>query len=107
MLRRRLHSALGLSSQLTSRYGLENSVGFVNGPEWRASSEVSGGETVSCAIAGPRRVTLMCESGSRLALSILPTEISREYGAGLPATCILIHTAACLPAKLRTSVRWD
>jgi hypothetical protein len=80
---------------------------FVLGPEWRASSEVSCGETVSCVIAGPRRVTLVCETESRLALSILPAEISREYGAGLPASCILIHTTACLPAKLRTRVRWD
>jgi hypothetical protein len=80
---------------------------FVLGPEWRASSDVSSGETVSCVIAGPRRVTLVCETESRLALSILPMEISREYGAGLPASCILIHTTTCLPAKLRTRVRWD
>ena len=80
---------------------------FVLGPEWRASSEVSSGETVSCVIAGPRRVTLVCETECRLALSILPAEISREYGAGLPASCILIHTTTCLPAKLRTRVQWD
>ena len=42
---------------------------FVLGPEWRASSEVSSGETVSCVIAGPRRLTLVCEAESRLALS--------------------------------------
>ncbi len=80
---------------------------FVLGPEWRVSPEVTDGEAVSCVIAGPRRVTLVCETASRLDLSILPAEISREYGAGLPATCILIHTMACLPAKLQTSVRWD
>jgi hypothetical protein len=80
---------------------------FVLGPEWRASSEVSSGETVSCVIAGPRRLTLVCETESGLALSILPAEISREYGAGLPASCILIHTTARLPAKLRTRVQWD
>jgi hypothetical protein len=80
---------------------------FVLGPEWLASREVTSGETVSCVIAGPRRVTLVCEAESKLALSILPTEISREYGAGLAASCILIQTTACLPAKLRTRVRWD
>ncbi len=80
---------------------------FVLGPEWRASSEATSGETVSCSIAGPRRLTLVCETESHLALSILPAEISREYGAGLAASCILIHTTACLPAKLRTRVRWD
>jgi hypothetical protein len=80
---------------------------YVLGPAWRASSEMTSGETVSCVIAGPRRVTLGCETESQLMLSILPTEISREYGAALAATCILIHTTACLPAKLRTRVRWD
>jgi Heparinase II/III-like protein/Heparinase II/III N-terminus len=80
---------------------------YVLGPEWRASSEVTSGETVSCVIAGPRRLTLVCETESQLALSILPMEISREYGAALAATCILIHTTACLPARLRTRVRWD
>jgi hypothetical protein len=52
-------------------------------------------------------LTLVCETESGLALSILPAEISREYGAGLPASCILIHTTARLPAKLRTRVQWD
>jgi hypothetical protein len=80
---------------------------FVLGPEWRASCEVSSGETVSCVIAGPRRLRLVCETESRLALSILPAEISREYGAGIRASCILIHTTACLPATLRTRVQWD
>jgi Heparinase II/III-like protein/Heparinase II/III N-terminus len=80
---------------------------FVLGPEWRASSEVTSGDSVSCVIAGPRRVTLACETESGLALSILPVEISREYGAGLATSCILIHTTACLPAELRTRVLWD
>jgi hypothetical protein len=89
----------------TAQHGL--ALRFVLGPEWRAYSEVSSGATVSCVIAGPRRVTLVCETESQLALSILPAEVSREYGAGLRASCILIHTTACLPATLRTRVLWD
>jgi Heparinase II/III-like protein/Heparinase II/III N-terminus len=80
---------------------------FVLGPAWRVSSEVITGETVSCVVAGPRRVTLQCEAQSQLALSVLPAEISREYGAGLPTSCIRIHTTAHLPAKVQTRVRWD
>ena len=80
---------------------------YVLGPEWRVSSEMMTGETVSCVIAGPRRLTLQCEAQSRLALSVLPAEISREYGAGLPTSCIRIHTTAYLPAKVQTRVQWD
>jgi hypothetical protein len=80
---------------------------FFLGPEWRVSSEVMTGETVSCVVGGPRRVTLQCEAQSQLALSVLPAEISREYGSGLPTSCIRIRTTAYLPAKVQTRVQWD
>ena len=80
---------------------------YVVGPEWRVSAEMTNGETVSCIIAGPRRLALECEAAHPLALSVLPAEISREYGAALPATCIQIRTMASLPAKVQTRVRWD
>jgi Heparinase II/III-like protein/Heparinase II/III N-terminus len=80
---------------------------FVLGPEWRASSEMMNGEIVRCQIAGPRKLTLVCEAGSGLALRIQPAEISREYGAVLPASCILIRTTASLPASIRTRVEWE
>jgi uncharacterized heparinase superfamily protein len=80
---------------------------FVLGPEWRVSSEMMNGETVRCEIAGPRRLTLVCEAGSKLALSVQPAEISREYGAVTPTSCILIRTTASLPASIRTRVDWE
>jgi Heparinase II/III-like protein/Heparinase II/III N-terminus len=80
---------------------------FVLGPEWHASSEMMNGETVSCEIAGPRRLTLVCEAGSGLALRVQPAEISREYGAVLPMSCILIRATASVPASIRTSVEWE
>jgi Heparinase II/III-like protein/Heparinase II/III N-terminus len=80
---------------------------FVLGPEWSASSEMMTGETVTCAVGGPRRLSLVCEAQSELRLSVLPVEISREYGSGLPASCIRIHTKSSLPARLQTQVRWD
>ena len=80
---------------------------FVLGPEWSVTAEKITGETVTCAIDGPRRLTLQCEATHALALSVISMEISREYGSGLPASCIHIHTAATLPATLQTRVRWD
>jgi hypothetical protein len=80
---------------------------FILGPEWHVSSERTSGETVTCAIEGPRRITLECEAARPLALSILPAEISREYGAGLRASCIRIRTTARLPARVQTRVRWE
>jgi Heparinase II/III-like protein/Heparinase II/III N-terminus len=80
---------------------------FVLSPEWRVSSEMMNGETVRCEIAGPRRLTLLCEAGSGLALSVQPAEISREYGAATPTSCILIRTTASLPASIRTRVNWE
>jgi hypothetical protein len=80
---------------------------YVLGPEWRVSSEMMDGETVSCIISGPRRLTLQCEGVHGLTLSVMPAEISREYGVALPATCIEIRATVCLPATVQTRVRWD
>jgi Heparinase II/III-like protein/Heparinase II/III N-terminus len=80
---------------------------YVLTPEWRVSSEMMAGSTVSCVIAGPRRLTLLCEAQSPLELSVLPAEISREFGSGLPTSCIRIHTTDCLPARVQTRVQWD
>jgi Heparinase II/III-like protein/Heparinase II/III N-terminus len=80
---------------------------FVLGPEWHVWSEKITGETVVCIIEGPRRLTLTCEAAHLLTLSVLPTEISREYGAGLLTNCLQIQTAARLPAKVQTRVKWD
>jgi hypothetical protein len=80
---------------------------YILGPEWRVSSEMMTGETVGCAIEGPRRLSLHCKSESPLAMVILPAQISREYGAELPASCIRIQTTAWLPAKVQTRVQWD
>jgi uncharacterized heparinase superfamily protein len=82
-------------------------VRFVLGPEWQVSSEMMSGETVVCEIAGPLRLILVCEAGSGLALSVQPAEISREYGAATPTSCILIRTTASLPASIRTRVNWE
>ncbi len=79
---------------------------YVLGPEWRVSSEMTSGETVSCVIEGSRRLTLHCEAAHPLTLSVLPARISREYGSALPVSCIRIHTTACLPAKVHTRVQW-
>ena len=80
---------------------------FVLGPEWCVSPGKITGETVSCVIEGPRRLALTCETAQLLTLSVLPAEISREYGAGLPTNCLQIQTAARLPAKVQTRVKWD
>jgi hypothetical protein len=89
----------------TEKHLLE--LGYILGPEWRVSSEMMTGGTVSCAISGPRRLSLHCEAESPLALMILPAEISREYGTALPASCIRIQTTATLPARVQTRVQWD
>jgi hypothetical protein len=80
---------------------------FVLGPEWQVSSEKNTGEMVSCMIEGPRRLTLTCETAQLLTLSVISTEISREYGAGLSTNCLQIQTAARLPAKVQTGVTWE
>lgn len=80
---------------------------FVLGREWQISSEKITGETVSSIIEGPRRLTLTCETAQLLTLSVIPTEISREYGAGLPTNCLRIQTSARLPARVQTRVTWD
>jgi hypothetical protein len=80
---------------------------FIVGPDWKVSSEMMAGGTISCVIAGPRRITLRCNAESPLLLRVTPTEVSREYGAALAATCIQISTTAHLAAKLQTEVQWD
>jgi Heparinase II/III-like protein len=80
---------------------------IVLAPEWHVSSETAEGETVGCMIEGPRRLSLTCATAQSLRLTMIPVEISREYGAGLPAICLQIQTAAQLPAKVQTRVTWD
>ena len=80
---------------------------YILGPEWRVSSEMMTGEMVCCVIEGSRRLVLQCDAKSSLAMIILPVQISREYGAALPASCIWIQTTACVPARVQTRVRWD
>jgi hypothetical protein len=80
---------------------------YILGPAWRVSSETPAVGKVGCVIAGPRRLSLACEAESPLTLSILPTQISREYGEALPASCIRIQTTVRLPAKVETRVQWD
>ncbi len=80
---------------------------FVLGPAWRVSSEMMSGKTVSCAITGPRRITLQCESETALKVILAPAEISREYGATIPVSSIRIQTTARLPAKVQTRVQWN
>jgi hypothetical protein len=80
---------------------------YILGPEWRVSSERMTGETVGCVITGPKRLTLQCEAAHPLAMSFIPAEISREYGAAIPVSCIRIQTTACLPAKVQTRVQWN
>ncbi len=80
---------------------------FILGPEWTVSSEMMTGEIVSCVIEGPRRIRLQCEAASPLVLTFTPTEVSREFGAALAASCIQIRTEAFLPAKLQTEVQWS
>jgi len=80
---------------------------FILGPEWRADSEMMSGRAVSCVIAGPRQLSLECETVDQLALSILPVEVSREYGSTVPGSCIRIQSRINLPAKLQTRVQWN
>jgi hypothetical protein len=80
---------------------------YILGPEWRVFSEERAGDKVSCVISGPRRLSLACEAESPLAISILPTQISREYGSALAASCIRIQTTASLPASVQTTVQWE
>jgi hypothetical protein len=80
---------------------------FILGPAWRVRPEKMFGEAVSSEITGPRRLNLLCEAESGLAISVQPADISREYGVALPVSCILIQTAANLPARVQTKVQWD
>ena len=58
---------------------------FMLGPEWLAYPEMMTGETVNCIVKGPRQLVLQCEAAHPLALSVMPAQISREYGAVLAA----------------------
>jgi hypothetical protein len=80
---------------------------YILGPHWRVSPERLTGQTVRCVIAGSRRLLLQCEADNPLSLCVLPAEISREYGASLTVSCILIQSTMCLPAKVQTRVQWD
>jgi hypothetical protein len=89
----------------TGRHLLE--LRYILGPEWRVSSEIPTGKTVSCVLEGTRRLTFQCEAADLLTLSVLPAEISREYGASLSTNCIQVQTTASLPAKVQTRVGWE
>jgi hypothetical protein len=80
---------------------------YILGPEWHVSPEDRVGDKVSCVILGPLRLSFTCEAESQLALSVVPTQISREYGSALPASCIRIETTARLPARVQTTVQWE
>jgi hypothetical protein len=80
---------------------------FVLDPGWRATPVLKEGVAVSCILDGPRWLAVMCEAESDLILSLQPVEISREYGASLASSCILIHTTVSLPARIETRVEWD
>ena len=80
---------------------------FVLGPEWLFYPEIMCAEKVTGAIAGPRGLTFLCEAESALDLSVLPVQISREYGAAIDTHCIRIQTSATLPATLETRVQWN
>jgi hypothetical protein len=77
------------------------------GPEWRISAEIIDGPMIQCVIIGPRQLTFACEAPNKLALTVLPATVSREYGESLPASCISVKTTAHLPCLLRTSVIWN
>jgi hypothetical protein len=76
-------------------------------PEWTVTSECSRGTRVGCTVQGARSVDLNCQSDRTLQLEFQSSEISRTYGAALPATRIRIRTAGELPTTLVTTIRWD
>ena len=80
---------------------------YVLGPGWGASSEMMSGETVSCVITGPRRLTFQCHADSALALSVTPAQISRAYGAAVTGELLYPdpNDTACLPATVQTRVQ--
>jgi hypothetical protein len=80
---------------------------FILGPEWLFYPEIMSAEKVTGAIAGPRRLIFLCRAESTLNLSVLPAQISREYGAAVDTHCIRIQTTAKLPATLETRVQWN
>jgi hypothetical protein len=80
---------------------------FILGPEWLVYPEIMTGTRVTCIVKGPRQLRLRCEAESPMALSVMPAQISREYGAVLATTGIRIQTTASLPAKVQTEVQWS
>jgi Heparinase II/III-like protein/Heparinase II/III N-terminus len=75
-------------------------------PEWTVSSECSSGPSVGCTVRGVRAVDLNCQSDRALQLELQSSEISRTYGAALPATRIRIRTSGELPTTLVTTIHW-
>ncbi len=81
---------------------------YILGPEWRVSSEMMSGETVSCAIAGPRRLSLECEAESPAGAEH-PTRCRSRGNMALcyPRVVSRSKLRRCLPAKVQTRVQWD
>jgi hypothetical protein len=100
-------NALVVLDELTGQEKHLLELQYILGPEWQVFSEERAGVKVGCVISGPRRLSLACEAESPLALTIAPTQISREYGAALPASCVRIQTTAQLPARVQTRVQWE
>jgi hypothetical protein len=101
------HNALVVLDELTGQEMHLLELRYVLGPQWQVISEERAGEKVGCVISGPRRLSLACEAESPLVLTVVPTQISREFGAALPASCIQIQTTARLPARVQTWVQWE
>lgn len=80
---------------------------FQVAPEWTVSSECSSGPSVGCTVRGVRAVDLNCQSDRALQMELQSSEISRTYGAALPATRIRIRTSGELPTTLITTIRWE
>jgi hypothetical protein len=80
---------------------------FILGPEWLFYPEIMSTEQVTGAITGPQRLSFLCKAESALHLSVLPAQVSREYGAAVDTHCIRIQTTAKLPAALETKVQWS
>lgn len=80
---------------------------FQVAPEWTVSSECSSGPSVGCTVRGVRAVDLNCQSDRALQLELQSSEISRTYGAALPATRIRIRTSGELPTTLVTTIHWE
>ncbi len=67
-----------------------------------STSEHPGCEIVS----GKHRVRLSFAGTAQLTMQVLDSEISRAYGASIPAKRLRVYADAVLPARFSTSVRW-